>query len=226
MSSEHRDAVRQIIRDHYDRGDTSGWFEALYAWAGDDAAKVPWADKRPNKNLVAWLAREQVRGHGRTAVVVGCGLGDDAELLARHGFKVTAFDLAPSAIRWCQRRFAASRVQYRPADLLSLPVEWKQGFDFVFEAYTLQAMSREQRQPAIDAVASLVAPGGELLLICRGRDETDDPGDLPWPLTPAELARFDAVGLKRLSFEDYFDDEDPPVRRFRALWRRSKGNES
>lgn len=215
-----KEEVRRIIREHYDRGDTSGWFETLYAWAGDDATRIPWADKRPNKNLVAWLQREQVRGNGRSAVVVGCGLGDDAELLARQGFKVTAFDLSRSAVDWCLRRFQGSRVTYRQADLLALPREWIGAFDFVFEAYTLQTMPRGTRPQGIDAVASLVRPGGELLLICRGRDEQDDPGDLPWPLTPAEIARIDAAGLKRLSFEDYVDNEDPPVRRFRVLFSR------
>jgi hypothetical protein len=212
-------AVRKIIREHYDRGDSQGWFETLYAWAGDDPSKIPWADKRPNKNLVSWLQREQVRGHGRSACVVGCGLGDDAELLARHGFKVTAFDLSKSAIDWCARRFPGSRVAYRQADLLNLPPEFVGGFEFVFEAYTLQTLPRSLRARGIDAVASLPKRGGgELLVICRGRDEQDDPGDLPWPLTSAEIARFDAMGLRRLSSEDYMDDEDPPVRRFRVLW--------
>lgn len=215
------EAVRRIIREHYERGDKSGWFEALYAWAGDDTSKIPWADKRPNRNLVAWLEREQVRGNGRGAIVVGCGLGDDAELLARHGFEVTAFDLSESAIRWCRRRFPGSRVNYQTGDLLAPPVEWIGAFDFVFEAYTLQTMPASIRPAGIDGVARLVKPGGELLVICRGRDEHDDPGDLPWPLTPADMARFDALGLQRLSSEDYFDNEDPPIRRFRTLFRRT-----
>lgn len=219
-SSQHKDAVRELIKSHYDRGDHTGWFEALYAWAGDDTAKVPWADKRPNKNLVRWLEREQIRGGGRSAIVVGCGLGDDAELLARYGFAVTAFDLSPSAIDWCTRRFAGSRVKYRAADLFLLPGEWAGAFEFVFEAYTIQALPRSLRERSISAVSSLVAPGGELLVVCRGRDDHDEGGELPWPLSPSEVARFDACGLRRLAFEDYMDDEDPPVRRFRVHFSR------
>ena len=38
---------------------------------------------------------------------------------------------------------------------------------------------------------------------------------MPWPLTAREVrALFD--GLELVSFEDYVDDEDPPVRRLRA----------
>jgi protein-L-isoaspartate O-methyltransferase len=35
---------------------------------------------------------------GKRALVVGCGLGYDAEFLARLGYAVTGFDVAPTAI--------------------------------------------------------------------------------------------------------------------------------
>ena len=219
-----KEAVRRIIQEHYDRGDPVGWFEALYAWAGDDTTKVPWADKRPNKNLITWIQREQIRGNGRRAVVVGCGLGDDADLLAKYGFDVTAFDISPSAIEWAKRRFAKSRANFVTSDLLNLPSDWLGAFDFVFEAYTIQPLPLSLRSKAISAVASLVKPGGELLLICRARDEHEEAPELPWPLTPKEVSQFDAVGLKRLAFEDYLDDEDPPVRRFRVLFTRPRND--
>jgi hypothetical protein len=39
-------------------------------------------------------------------------------------------------------------------------------------------------------------------------------------LTADELSWFDAAGLRRTAFEDYWDNQDPPVRRFRATFRR------
>ncbi|MCC5670705.1 class I SAM-dependent methyltransferase [Nostoc sp. CHAB 5784] len=41
---------------------------------------------------------------GQKALVIGCGLGDDAEAIASLGFEVTAFDISPTAIAWCQER--------------------------------------------------------------------------------------------------------------------------
>lgn len=47
----------------------------------------------------------------------------------------------------------------------------------------------------------------------------DPPGDMPWPLTREELDARE-IGLPLVSFEDYYDAETPPVRRFRAVYRR------
>ena len=82
----------------------SGWFEGLYANANWDGSAVPWANLKPSPDLVDWLDRQRLDGQGQKALVIGCGLGDDAEELARRGFEVTAFDISPTAIEWCRRR--------------------------------------------------------------------------------------------------------------------------
>ena len=155
-------------------------------------------------------------GKEKAALVVGCGLGDDAEELARLGFRVTAFDISETAVDWCRRRFPASAVEYRVADLFAPPASWARAFDFVLEAHTLQVLPSRVRQRAAERIASLVTPGGTLLVICRGRGLDDDPGDMPWPLTRAELDVFKRCALQETSFEDYLDGETPPVRRFRV----------
>lgn len=200
------------------RGRPLDWFEELYASA--DEGEPPWAHHEPNPNLIVWLQRERVSGQGRRALTVGCGLGDDAEELARAGFTVTAFDIAPSAIAMAQKRFPESPVRYVAADLLSPPPEWDGAFDFVFESYTLQAMPEPLRRIAYQRVASFVAPGGELLLIARARDEDQPVDGPPWPLAKSEIRSLSNYGLTELRIEDYLDAEEPPVRRFRARFSR------
>ncbi len=199
-------------------GDPLGWFEVLYATAGGDSSIIPWADLTPNPNLVSWLDQQGVAGAGRTALKIGCGLGDDAEELSRRGFHTTAFDISPTAISWCRRRFPGSTVCYVEADLLRPPDEWAQGFDLVLESYTLQVLPAYLRGEAMRRVAGFVAPGGTLLVIARGREPDEPEGTMPWPLTEEELTVFEEAGLTELRFEDYWDDEDPPVRRFRATY--------
>ena len=193
-------------------------FESIYSQAGGDAKSISWADLEPNPNMIDWLETNPVDGTGKRALVVGCGLGDDAEELARRGFTTTAFDISPTAIHWCRRRFPNSSVGYVAADLFHVPGEWQASFDFVLEAYTLQVLPLEIRRQAIPAIAGFLAPGGTLLLIARGRDSADPPGESPWPLTRKELEGFRACGLTTSAFEDFMDDENPPVRRFMVTY--------
>ena len=76
-----------------------------------------------------------MRGDGKKALVVGCGLGDDAQALSELGFKVTGFDIAPTAIAWCKKRFPESQVNYIVDDLLNPQVINQQKYDFVLESY-------------------------------------------------------------------------------------------
>jgi SAM-dependent methyltransferase len=211
-----RSVARRYAHQALAAGDPTGWFERLYQAAERGQASVPWADLRPNPHLLAWAAGQQLRGAGQAALVAGCGLGDDAEALADLGFAVTAFDIAGTAIARCRARFPGSPVRYQVADLLAPPAHWRRAFAFVFEAYTLQVLVGDVRRQAISRLAELVAPGGRLLVVTRGRSELDPPGAMPWPLTRAELDQFIQEGLDLVAMEDYVDDEHPPVRRLRA----------
>jgi SAM-dependent methyltransferase len=210
--------VPRFARPALRAGDPTGWFEPVYAAAGECVTDVPWVDLAPNRHLVAWRARERVPGRGARAVVVGCGTGDDAELLREAGFDAIGFDIAPTAVAWARRRFPETT--FVVADLLALPDELVGAFPFVFEAYTLQALPVDVRARAIDGVASLVAPGGRLLVVTYGRTVAEEPGRLPWPLTRGELARFGERGLVEVRFEEYRDDDEPERRRFRVEYRR------
>jgi hypothetical protein len=216
--NEARRRASVLAQEHRERGDFMSWFESLYSSAEGDTNAIPWAELMPNPRFVAWVEQHKLHGADKSAVVVGCGLGDDAEVLATCGFNVTAFDISPSAIDWCKKRFPHSPVTYMAADLFNLPPAWT--FDFVLEAYTIQALPLEFRERAIRAVAGLVARSGTLLAIGRLVGDLDERTRMPWPLTRSELDGFTRSGLRQIHFEDYMDGEDPPVRRFCAEYRR------
>ncbi len=214
--------ARKIVGEHFARGDKLHWFEDLYVAAEGDAGKIPWGDPEPNPNLVAWAERDGVRGDDhagprRRALVVGCGLGDDAEYLAGRGFDVTAFDVAPTAVAWCRTRWPDSDVDYRVGDLLAMPTEWHDAFDLVFEAYTLQSLPREVLRQALSGLVPPLRAGGRLLIVCRGRQADEDPVRIPWPLAREDFDLLIEDGLEEVRFEDYTDEtEKPPCRRFRV----------
>jgi SAM-dependent methyltransferase len=220
MPDEDRKRARELAAEYLQKGDPTGWFEVLYREAAAGKSILPWADRGVNPGLLQfWKAHPQDTS-GRSALVVACGLGDDAEQLAAWGFATTAFDIAETAIHSARLRFPASKVNYCVADLFAPPVEWQHAFHFVFEANTVQALPHNLRANAIRNIASFVRPGGKLLVIVRGREPQDPLGELPWPLTHAEMEEFVRAGLQQHLFDDYLDNEDPPTRRFRAVYAR------
>jgi SAM-dependent methyltransferase len=214
-----RARARELAAEFHRKGDPTGWFEQLYQEAETGKSTVPWANLRSNPNLLDFWKRLPQQTAGKTALTVGSGLGDDAEQLATWGYRVTAFDISQTAIRATRRRFPNTSVKYVAANLLEPPSAWHRGFDFVFEANTLQVLPARLRPRAIAKIAGFLRPAGLLLVIARGRELVDPEGQMPWPLTRAELAAFTATGLRELSFEEFPDAEEPGVRRFRVLYR-------
>ena len=97
------DDVRKMLRNLSDaakeRGAPLDWFEDLYDVADKDRNLIPWSKGEPHPFLVDWLENHSEQNTGN-ALVVGCGLGEDAVFLAERGWNVTAFDLSASAIDW------------------------------------------------------------------------------------------------------------------------------
>lgn len=212
-----RERARALAKESLQRGDATGWFEALYREAAGDTGRIPWADAEGHPLLLEWLATQAPPSSGATALVVGCGLGEDAESLARAGWRVTGFDVSQTAIDWCHKLHGASPVHYQVADLLEPPAQWRHRFDFVFECYTLQALPMALRERASASLAGFVAPGGALLVVTRAREPDEDPGSLPWPLVRSELSRFVDLGLEERDFEERESSHGlGPARHFRA----------
>ena len=136
-------------------------------------------------------------------MVVGSGLGADAEYLASLGFDTTGFDISETAVRLARERHPETSVDYRVADLLDLPDEWHHAFDLVVEVFTIQALPDPPRDRAVTAVAGLVAPGGTLLAIefrhVAGLDEQAGP---PFSLTRASMQALAADGLTTVRAEE------------------------
>jgi SAM-dependent methyltransferase len=203
-------------------GDPTGWFERLYAAAGAGEAVVPWDRDTPNPLLVDWVQARRPDGNGRSALVVGSGLGRDAEYIAKFGFDTVAFDVSPTAIRATQARFPDSPVRYVVADLFDLPTDWHNAFDLVVESMTVQALPDPPRGEAIRNIAGLVGADGTLIVIAfahNGQIDADE--GPPWPLRRAEIDAFASDGLQPVRVEEIPDAAQPAVHRWRAEFRLS-----
>ncbi len=193
--------ARRLASESIAGGDPTGWFERLYTAAEQRRAEVPWDRGEANPLLAEWFAGRPDAAAGETALVVGSGLGDDAELVAARGFQTSAFDISPTAVRTAQQRHPGSSVSYRVANLLEPPPEWSEGFDLVIESMTVQSLPRALRDTATGRVRGLVADGGTLLVIAFAQTAGDVEEGPPWPLSRAELEAFGSDSLRPAEIE-------------------------
>lgn len=214
---KHEEAQKKA-RDLIKNAGSLAWFEEFYAQSGGDDSRIPWAKLRSNPHLTSWL--EMSPPLSGKALVIGCGLGDDAEELSRTGFMTTAFDISTSAVERCKKRFPDSSVEYRSQDLFNTPDNWFQNYDFVFEAHTVQSLPLELRRNTIKAIADFVAPAGKLLVICDAVNPDEEIEGPPWPLLHSDMQMFCDYDLHEQCFEELFDSESLFSSLFRAIYHR------
>jgi SAM-dependent methyltransferase len=213
IKEKARERTNEIANEFAERGDVLGWFDALYSEADGKTDNIPWADLEPNSYFREWAESTGLKGDGRTALVVGCGLGDDAKYLHDLGFKVTAFDISPTAIKWAKDLYGETNITFEVMDLFQPFRGWLGAFEFVLEIYTIQPLPLEMRPKVIDAIAAFVAENGKLVVVTRGREDDEEPDVLPWPMSRRDLSRFELNGLKQTDLRVMTaEDEDEPPR--------------
>jgi len=175
----------------------SAWFEPLYANSNKNGKGVPWANMQTHPSFRKWLDQNPLEGGGKLALVVGCGMGDDAIELESLGFQVIAFDVSETAIKFCKKRFPQSNVEFVQADLFESQSQWQRRFDFVLEIYTVQALPPKYEKELIENISNFVAPDGQILVIAEvGSEERDFENGPPWLLTPKHIDSFESCGLR------------------------------
>ena len=218
MPREWRDLADELAPRAIAEGRPTEWFDELYAAGASGSVTMPWDREGPNPMLAEWSQRLAAPAADGTAIVVGCGLGADAEFVASLGYATTAFDLSPTAIRVVRERRPDSPVNYRHADLLDLPNEWTHAFDLVVEIYTAQSMPDPPRSQAIPNIAQLVAPGGRLVVIALAEGPAREPGP-PFPLRRDEIQSFAVDGVQLAELDEI---EEGPY--WRAEFTRAAGS--
>ena len=213
--------MQQLAQESVTSDDPTGWFERLYSDARSGEAFVPWERTTPHRLLADWALKNQLTGTGKTALVVGCGFGEDSEFTSSLGFATVGFDIAPSGIRAAQERYPDSAVDYLVANLLDPPSKWSSSFDLVIEIFTVQALPVSLRRLSAANVGAFVAPGGTLFVVAFADEGLELPFQgPPWPFSRSEIDYFAASGLDAISIELVVDVTNPGSFRWQAEFSR------
>ena len=94
MDQQEYEEYKKMVISYQQKDDPTGWFENIYSSANGDHTAVFWADLVANPYLEDWLKNNLLTKTKKRAIAIGCGVGDDAEAMAKAGYDVTAFDIS------------------------------------------------------------------------------------------------------------------------------------
>ena len=146
----------------------------------------------------------------------GCGTGEHVLMAAERGLDATGVDSAPRAIAAAERKAAERGVTARFLvwDALRLD-ELGERFDTVIDSGLFHVFDDDDRARYVEALASVVPPGGRCLLCCFSDRQPGDWG--PRRVTQGEIRAAFTNGWTVTSVEEerFVTNLDPP---FAEAW--------
>ena len=147
--------------------------------------KQGWEIGRAAPPLERWFDANSPAG--KRVLVVGCGRGHEARMLAARGARVTAVDFVDEAIEQAIElaENEGLRIDFRKHDLFRL-AESDERFDLVVEHCCFCAIDPARREEYVDVVADVLRPGGELVALFWTGGRVDGP---PFVVGDADIER-------------------------------------
>lgn len=191
-------------------------------WNDAYAGAPGWDIGRPQPALVELAERGLIRGR---VLDSGCGTGSNSLLAARYAAHVTGIDIAQRAIEAARKRAVGdgvTNVEFRVGDALRLG-ELDEQFDTVLDSGVFHVFDDDPRAAYVASLASVLRPGGRLLLLCFSEATPGEWG--PRRVTADELRAAFADGwtvesLDRTSFAVTPGQPVPAADAWRAVIRR------
>jgi SAM-dependent methyltransferase len=166
----------------------AGW-ERL--WSTTSLEQLPWHAEAVDPPLAAAL--DAHAGPGKRLLDLGTGAGLVAIAAARRGYRVTASDLAPTALGKARERAGELPILFVLDDITATRLDGR--YEVVTDCGLLHCLPRARWPDYAAAVTSLVTPGGWLLVTAH-----QPGGELGTiPVTPEDLTTllpgFELVGV-------------------------------
>ncbi len=165
-------------------------FESIYA------GQPPWDIGRPPKAIID--VADKITG---SILDAGCGTGDNALFFASRGQKVTGIDFLDEPINRAKQK-ATERglpATFLVKDALVLK-DWSERFDNVIDSRLFHVFNDEDRRRYVEALATVVKPGGRLFLLSFSDEEPGEQG--PRRVSKKELHAAFGEGWKVESIDE------------------------
>lgn len=184
------------------------------------AGTPPWDIGRPQPIFAALIDEGAITGRVLDA---GCGTGEHTLMAAAHGLDATGIDGSPRAITAAKRKATERGIAARFLvwDALAL-ADLNEQFDTVIDSGLFHVFDDERRALYVESLASVVRPGGRVLLACFSEREPGDWG--PRRVTHAELRGAFSSGWSIESIEPaqfHTNMDAPPAQAWLARIERS-----
>ena len=173
-----------------DKAPLTTFWESVY-----ERPQVPWDIAKAQPELVDAIGRGDFLGPA--VLDVGCGTGDNAILLARSGFRVTAFDLVEKAVSIAKQRVADAGEMSGSLDVYQANVFeldktpfHNMKFDTVLDSAIFHCIGDDDAQKRyVDTISKYVRKGGRFLMHVFS-DQNPDPWVGPRRISEAHVRTF------------------------------------
>jgi len=151
-----------------------------------------WDIGRPQGEVVSLAEGGEFEGR---VLDVGCGTGEHALYLSKHGYEVLGVDGAEAAIALARQKARDRRLRagFRVWDALDLAA-LGESFDTVLDVGLFHTFDADERPAYVASLSAVVAPGGRVFVMCFSENEPGDDG--PYRVTQAEIRDAFAEGWR------------------------------
>jgi len=136
----------------------------------------PWQIDRPQPEVIRLIEQGKFES---PVLDLGCGTGDNAIELARHGLVVKGLDAVPEALERARKKTKEAGVKQSPefvlGDALRL-AESRLKARTVLDCALFHTFSDEERKEYIRGLEAVLSPGGRLHILSFSELETRQPG--------------------------------------------------
>jgi len=135
-----------------------------------------WAAENPTPIVLETLIKYGISKEA-SILEVGCGEGRDARALLDAGYRLTATDISPEAIRYCREHFPAFADRFQILDCLSDRREDR--YDFIYAVAVVHMLVRDSdRNGFYRFLRDHLAEGGHALVCSMGDGEMELQSDI------------------------------------------------